>query len=103
MNRIKEFFVTLFTHRTVISRLMTQLYDEQAKVVTQDAAISVLAHALVHVATPPPVEEPTGPLKPFRVQRLTYSEQARVFERANSARFREIDAAARRKAAGVSR
>lgn len=102
MNRITEFFTTLFTHRATISSLMTNLYDEQVKVVKRDEAIATLAHALVHITTPAP--EPVDlPLKPIRLQRRSYSEEARWFERTNSARFRDIDRSRAEKAAAVNR
>jgi hypothetical protein len=103
MNRIREFFVTLFTHRAVISGLMTQLRDEQAKVAALEQAIRCRDHALVSLSAPFVEKDSSAPLKPIRLQRMSYSEASRAFERANSARFRDQDAERARKAAIANR
>ena len=102
MNRITEFFTTLFTHRAKIDTISDQLLLETEKRMAAESAVVTLAHALVYITTPAP--EPVDvPLKPIRLQRRSYSEEAFHFERTNSARFRDIDRERAKKAAQVNR
>jgi hypothetical protein len=98
MSKILAFLKTLWYHRSIVSEKQ-QAYDTLwAKNVELEAAVSTLAHALVYAATPTP-EPVVENLKPVRIMRRTYTQEARVFERVHSARFREMDAARQRKEA----
>ncbi len=109
MNAIIEFFTTLFTHRAMlrreimvrneVSENLIHLHEKRKEL---EAAILTLSHALVYITTPPPEPEPSV-LKPVRFQRVSYAEAQQRFERANSARFRDMDAERTRKAQGTNR
>jgi hypothetical protein len=102
MNAITEFFTTLFTHRAIIRGLHADVQDRNKKIIVHEQATEKLAHALVYITTPAP-EPVEVPLKPIRLQRRSYSEEAFHFERTNSARFRDIDRERAKKAAQVNR
>jgi hypothetical protein len=106
---IREWFHQLFNFVTIIRRLeaenlalMERVSRLQEKNDDFDAAVSTLSHAIVYITTPPEEkEEPV--LKPVRFQRRTYAEEAKFIERQWSARFRDQDAAKRRKDQAATR
>lgn len=96
--KIREFFETLWYHRSIIQALTTDVNFWHKEAGQYEGATQTLSHALIYITTPPTVEEekPVA-LKPV-FQRRTYREQQVFVERQMSARFREMDAAKARKA-----
>ena len=106
---IKEFFVTLFNHRRTLRNIRAEFAACKSACEelcalrdAQDAALGTLSRALVYAVTPP-AEEEKPVLKPVRLFRPSYAQQQQMFERAHSARFREMDAERARKAQRTGR
>jgi len=97
MNAFFEFFHQLFNFRSII-RELTEARDWNIKrankwegeAIDLNKAIRCRDYALESLATISP-DSPPPKMVPIRLQRPSYSEAARQFERSHSARFREMD------------